>query len=107
MHAAQLGKNIQTGTQGAAESIHRFVETQAVAGTSTSASSSSRPVPDKPDFWESFGREDRPGFGAGGGGGGGGRESKPNAIGTAAMRKGGAGSGKAKAKEDGWKEEEW
>ncbi|KAI4128873.1 MAG: hypothetical protein LQ338_002502 [Usnochroma carphineum] len=113
--AAQVAHNIQAGSKNAAEQFHRFVEDSgAGAGTGKPSSllpSSSRKAaePEHKDFWDSFGSpvaDDRPDNkpARGGVGGMSGRNSpikqqqgraspapaaKANAIGTAAMRKGG------------------
>ncbi|KAL9124178.1 MAG: hypothetical protein Q9217_006472, partial [Psora testacea] len=81
--AASAAKTIQTGTKGAAEKLNNFIENE---GAGPSARSKPAVAPERQDFWDSFGDARA--------------ENKGNAIGTAAMRKGGGGG--AGGKEDGW-----
>lgn len=81
--AAQIAKTAQSGAKGAADGFNRFVEGPDGLG------SGRRRVPideSKKDFWDSFGKP---------------TETKPSAIGTAAMRGNGTQSTLGK------KEEEW
>ncbi|KAH0555945.1 hypothetical protein GP486_006109 [Trichoglossum hirsutum] len=90
--ATQLGQNIQSTTKYTAESVSRFVETQSTApsrGTYATVDG------DKRDFWDNFGRAPEGGA------------SKPSAIGTAAMKKGGPGGVVAASKDDGWDDDKW
>ena len=81
--AASAAKSIQTGTKGAAERFNNFIENEGAEGSTRSKSTV---IPERPDFWDSFGDA--------------GPEKSSSAIGTAAMRKGsGSGGG---GKEDGW-----
>lgn len=90
LQAAQLGQNIQVGARGAADQFNRFVEGQ---DEHTSSLARRRGEPERKDFWDDFaslGAEDQ--------GQGQHRRSasRPNAIGTAAMKPGaatGAGAG--------------
>ncbi len=110
--ALNLGQTIQTSTKSTAETFNRFVENQGANETRSPPLGYLESVDDdKRDFWENFGgaagttsRPSGTAFGMGAGVGG----SKPSAIGTAAMRKGGAGvvGGKGK-KEEGWDDDKW
>lgn len=92
--AAQAAKTIQTGTKGAADRFNSFVEDTGTGGTGGTGRARGTTVePERRDFWDSFGDA-----------AGGTEKKKPGAIGTAAMRKGGAagGSGGRGGKDEGW-----
>ncbi|XTI82879.1 ArfGap-domain-containing protein [Cenococcum geophilum] len=122
--AATLGQGIQQGTSAAATSLSRFVEGSA-DDHDPNQSSANRPrsttAPEKKDFWDSFGQPptgpapDKRDFwdefssagevgAAGPGVGVVAVRSKPAGIGTAAMKKGGAGAG---GQAPAGKEDEW
>ncbi|MCJ1280358.1 Zn finger-containing GTPase- Activating Protein for ARF [Puttea exsequens] len=95
--AAQAAKNIQTGTKGAAEKFNNFVEgagegSGGGGGGSRGGAGRAKQVPERQDFWDSFGDAGKETTAAG----------KPSSIGTSAMKKGGGGGGGGK--EDGWGE---
>ncbi|KAI9854075.1 MAG: Zn finger-containing GTPase- Activating Protein for ARF [Vezdaea acicularis] len=100
--AAQLGQNITSTTKNTADTFNRFVDTQGAGGTSgLRRTQRSAPIDEsKKDFWDSFGAPDEP-LGAPE------QKSKPNSIGTAAMRKGGIGATGGKKKDEGWEEDGW
>lgn len=87
LQAASLGQNIQTGARGAADQFNRFVEgsdeaTAAVARRRAGGSGGG-PEPERKDFWDDFasvGEETSSAHRR--------TTSKPNAIGTAAMKPG-------------------
>lgn len=84
LQAAHLGQNIQVGARGAADQFNRFVEGQ---DEHTSSLARRRGEPERKDLWDDFaslGAEDQ--------GQGQHRRSasRPNAIGTAAMKPGAA-----------------
>ena len=84
---------MQKGTKGAAEQFNRFVEGE--GGAPPSSATRLRSIePEKKDFWDSFGvaGEERASSMSS-------TTSKPSAIGTAAMKKGG--------KEEGWEDDKW
>lgn len=101
--AQTVQSTVQTGTKGAAEQFQRFVEGEGTAASATSSRTKGI-EPEKKDFWDAFGAPASGGQGQGQGRGGG-------AIGTAAVRKAGAGrgvpAGKEPGKEDGWGEDGW
>ncbi|KAL8731822.1 MAG: hypothetical protein Q9181_004169, partial [Wetmoreana brouardii] len=101
--AAQVAQNIQAGSKNAAEQFNRFVEDSGPAPGAGSSKPRAAVEPEHKDFWDSFGSPAAEGNAAAkpaqrSGMSGGispvrqGRASpapaKPNAIGTAAMRKG-------------------
>ncbi|KAI9719655.1 MAG: hypothetical protein M1812_003426 [Candelaria pacifica] len=113
--AANLGQTIQSGTKNTAETFNRFVEGQGTdENKSSSTVSRSRGAygtvdEEKRDFWDNFGGAAETSKPSGTGLGGG---SKPSAIGTAAMRKGGGGTGKVAGvgvgkKDEGWEDDKW
>ncbi|KAJ5689057.1 hypothetical protein N7462_003449 [Penicillium macrosclerotiorum] len=82
VQAASWGQNLQTGVRGAADSFNRFVE-----GTDEDRTGRTRVEPERRDFWDDFssiGAQERAGHQRSG--------SRSGVIGTAAMRKGPAGS---------------
>ena len=90
--AAQLGQNIQSTTKYTAESVSRFVETQASAPPQRKYPNIDN---DKRDFWDNFGAAGES------------SSSKPSAIGTTTMKKGGTGGSTANSKDEGWDEDKW
>ncbi len=85
--AAQAAKTIQTGTKGAADRFNSFVEDSGSGASGGAGRSRGTVEPERRDFWDSFGDA--------------GAEKKVSsgAIGTAAMKGGGGGSG---GKDEGW-----
>ena len=87
MTAASVGQTIQTGTKGAAEQFNRFIDEGGKGGGAVRGGNSKLATePERKDFWDTFGSPDASTAVP---------EKKSSAIGTAAMRKGGA-------KEDSW-----
>jgi ADP-ribosylation factor GTPase-activating protein 1 len=84
--AAQAGQTIQSGAKGAAESLNKFVEGQ--DEKASGAASRGSVVPERQDFWDSFGASEVTA-----------EHGKPSTLGTNAMKGGAAGG---KGKEDGW-----
>jgi len=97
LKAAQVAQNIQSGTKSASNSLSRFVEGEANHASTNSSRSHDTLDPDKRDFWDSFAAAAEERSSA---------ASKPSAIGTAAMRKGGHGATGGFKKES-WEEEKW
>lgn len=96
MKAAQVAQNIQSGTKTASESFNRFVEGE----SGPTSSKTSRTVePERKDFWDSFAAaaEERSNAAS----------SKPSAIGTTAMKKGGYGATGGVKKKESWEDENW
>jgi len=80
-----LGQNIQVGARGAADQFNRFVEGQ---DEHTASLARRRGEPERKDFWDDFAA-----LGAEGQGQHRRSASRPNAIGTAAMKPGATGAG--------------
>ncbi|KAG8525693.1 uncharacterized protein KY384_000453 [Bacidia gigantensis] len=93
---ANVGKTLQTGTKGAAERFNNFIENE--GGEQSGNGGGKRGAdPEKKEFWDSFGEErtkpEKQEFWDSFGVGGEEQKKEGSAIGTAAMRKGGAGEG--------------
>ncbi|BCR84877.1 GTPase-activating protein GCS1 [Aspergillus chevalieri] len=85
LQAVHLGQNIQVGARGAADQFNRFVEGQ---DEHTASLARRRGEPERKDFWDDFAA-----LGAEGQGQHRRSASRPNAIGTAAMKPGATGAG--------------
>jgi hypothetical protein len=83
--AAQAGQTIHSGAKGAAGSLNKFVEGQ--DEKASGAASRGSVVPERQDFWDSFGAAEVTA-----------EHGQPSTLGTNAMKGGAAGKGK----EDGW-----
>ena len=98
LKAAQVAQNIQSGTKTASDSFSRFVEGEANHASTNSSRARDTVDPDKREFWDSFAAAAEERSSA---------ASKPSAIGTAAMKKGGYGATGGLEKKEGWEEEKW